>query len=227
MRFRSFESWLKAQVNRRDPVGHLAYECFKDKCCLKFLTTPAHLLDHINFRHSDGNFKEALKEIFIIWDSVFLKNITKVTPECVRVTLLTLLEPENLLKEGEQRKWIAWCPYCVDWHSHIPGNGLRAPLCTTDNPFLATGYRLKLSNKSFYGFKTSKRISNRPQISQKARFSILKRDLFTCQYCGRKAPYVELRIDHRISVKNGGLSSPENLVTSCHDCNSGKGDKNV
>ena len=58
------------------------------------------------------------------------------------------------------------------------------------------------------------------------RFEILKRDNFTCQYCGRniKEDKVKLHVDHIIPNKLGGLYSENNLVTSCEECNLGKGD---
>jgi hypothetical protein len=54
------------------------------------------------------------------------------------------------------------------------------------------------------------------------RFDIFKRDHFTCRYCGAKAPDVELEVDHVIPVNNGGTDDPENLITACVSCNSGK-----
>lgn len=56
------------------------------------------------------------------------------------------------------------------------------------------------------------------------RFQILSRDQFTCRYCGRKPPYVVLHIDHIIPYVEGGTTTPDNLVTSCSDCNCGKSD---
>jgi len=58
----------------------------------------------------------------------------------------------------------------------------------------------------------------------KLRFSILKRDNFTCQYCGRKAPNCELQIDHILPKSKGGLNKIENYRTSCAECNYGKSD---
>ena len=57
------------------------------------------------------------------------------------------------------------------------------------------------------------------------RFNVLKRDKFTCQYCGRKAPEVELQVDHVIPIEEGGTKGPENLVTACRECNWGKGNE--
>lgn len=64
----------------------------------------------------------------------------------------------------------------------------------------------------------------RKSISKKTRFEVYKRDKFTCQYCGRKAPDVILEIDHIEPVAKGGGNNILNLITNCKDCNSGKRD---
>jgi hypothetical protein len=63
----------------------------------------------------------------------------------------------------------------------------------------------------------------RKAISKKLRFEVFKRDAFTCQYCGRKAPDVVLNCDHVRPVADDGPTDILNLITSCFDCNSGKG----
>lgn len=62
-------------------------------------------------------------------------------------------------------------------------------------------------------------------ISKGLRFDIFRRDGFTCQYCGWKPPDVILEVDHIMPVSEGGGDEPENLVTSCFNCNRGKGTK--
>ncbi len=64
-------------------------------------------------------------------------------------------------------------------------------------------------------------------ISPRLRFEILKRDHFTCQYCGRKPPEVELEVDHVEPYSKTKDSSPENLITACKECNRGKRIKEV
>lgn len=64
-------------------------------------------------------------------------------------------------------------------------------------------------------------------IPSSLRFFILKRDNFTCQYCGRKAPYVELHIDHIIPWSKVKEHKIENLAVSCKDCNLGKSNKEL
>jgi hypothetical protein len=55
------------------------------------------------------------------------------------------------------------------------------------------------------------------------RFEVLKRDKFTCQYCGAGAPDVLLHIDHLMPVAEGGATEILNLVAVCVSCNLGKG----
>jgi 5-methylcytosine-specific restriction endonuclease McrA len=55
------------------------------------------------------------------------------------------------------------------------------------------------------------------------RFEVFKRDHFTCQYCGAKAPDVALECDHVRPVFHDGQNAMENLTTACRDCNAGKG----
>lgn len=61
------------------------------------------------------------------------------------------------------------------------------------------------------------------KLSKTGRFRILARDRFTCRYCGRCAPEVVLEVDHVHPRSEGGSNDEDNLVSACHDCNSGKG----
>jgi len=54
------------------------------------------------------------------------------------------------------------------------------------------------------------------------RWTILNRDKFTCQYCGRQAPDVILHVDHKIAKIVGGSDDESNLITACAACNIGK-----
>ena len=60
-----------------------------------------------------------------------------------------------------------------------------------------------------------------------ARFDIFNRDNFTCFYCGKNPQEhkISLDVDHIIPLSKGGNNSIDNLVTSCHECNSCKNDK--
>ena len=63
----------------------------------------------------------------------------------------------------------------------------------------------------------------REPVGTKLRFEVFKRDAFTCQYCGAKAPEVLLEVDHIHPVVSGGTSDLLNLITACKTCNAGKG----
>lgn len=60
-------------------------------------------------------------------------------------------------------------------------------------------------------------------LSKRTRFQVLRRDGYTCRYCGRKPPEVTLEVDHVHPVAAGGTDHPSNLVAACKDCNRGKG----
>jgi hypothetical protein len=66
-------------------------------------------------------------------------------------------------------------------------------------------------------------IPKRGKISKALRFSVLQRDGFACRYCGARPPAAVLQCDHIKPVAAGGKTKIENLITSCVDCNLGKG----
>ena len=54
--------------------------------------------------------------------------------------------------------------------------------------------------------------------------NILKRDAYTCQYCGRNGGE-RMTIDHVIPKSLGGRTVWENVVSACRGCNLKKGNK--
>lgn len=67
----------------------------------------------------------------------------------------------------------------------------------------------------------------RKKLSTSLRFEVFKRDAFTCQYCGSRAPEVVLELDHIEPISKGGSDELLNLITSCWQCNRGKGDRRL
>lgn len=59
-------------------------------------------------------------------------------------------------------------------------------------------------------------------VSKRLRFEILRRDNYTCRYCGGEPPDIKLTVDHVVPVSLGGSDEPSNLVAACKDCNAGK-----
>lgn len=65
-------------------------------------------------------------------------------------------------------------------------------------------------------------------LNKKIPFSkktVLVRDNYTCQYCGKVLTPKTCTIDHVIPVSKGGKSTYTNCVTSCKTCNNWKDDK--
>lgn len=54
------------------------------------------------------------------------------------------------------------------------------------------------------------------------RREVLKRDNYTCQYCGSTR---RLTIDHVVPRSKGGTHTWDNVVAACERCNSAKGDR--
>ena len=59
-------------------------------------------------------------------------------------------------------------------------------------------------------------------VGAKLRYEVLKRDSYTCRFCGSRAPDVFLEIDHVIPRACGGQDVASNLQVLCEECNRGK-----
>ena len=57
------------------------------------------------------------------------------------------------------------------------------------------------------------------------RRGVLKRDNFTCQYCGRTQSSSDLTLDHVLPRSRGGKNTWENVVAACKPCNHRKGNR--
>ncbi len=55
------------------------------------------------------------------------------------------------------------------------------------------------------------------------RRTVLARDHYTCQYCGKQASRKDLTVDHIQPRSRGGRTVWENVVTACRRCNGRKG----
>lgn len=59
-------------------------------------------------------------------------------------------------------------------------------------------------------------------IWAKKRFTVLERDWFRCQYCGKNGKDVTLEVDHVIPKSKWWTDELTNLITCCRECNIGK-----
>lgn len=62
-----------------------------------------------------------------------------------------------------------------------------------------------------------------PQHIRFSRGQVFMRDQHTCQYCAKTLPKQKLNIDHVVPRTQGGKTTWENVVASCHYCNRKKG----
>lgn len=75
--------------------------------------------------------------------------------------------------------------------------------------------------------------ASRHTIPVKMRHFVLKRDKYTCLYCGEKGTETRdpdgqtWHIDHLHPVSKGGINHPANLAAACSQCNFSKGNKSA
>jgi rubredoxin len=70
------------------------------------------------------------------------------------------------------------------------------------------------------------KLRERGTVAVGLRFTVFQRDGFRCRYCGVSIDDgAILHADHVIPESKGGLTTLENLVTACIDCNLGKSDR--
>lgn len=109
------------------------------------------------------------------------------------------------------------CSYCVDDFQNCSICGYKEVMERLKNGKIKN--ICKKCQETAYMFST---------IFLFQRFEVLKRDNFSCTYCGRspiKDKNVVLNIDHVEPKSKGGENTIENYTTSCFECNVGKSDK--
>ncbi len=74
---------------------------------------------------------------------------------------------------------------------------------------MALGKQNKITDKNYH-------------LWQKQRLLVLRRDCYTCHYCGNPGAN---EVDHVIARVNGGGDEMSNLVACCRQCNLKKGKK--
>jgi len=72
--------------------------------------------------------------------------------------------------------------------------------------------------------KPSRRKRNHKMINPSKR-SILVRDMYTCQYCGKKLSNTSGTRDHVFPESRGGKTTWDNMVAACKTCQHKKGNK--
>jgi 5-methylcytosine-specific restriction endonuclease McrA len=129
----------------------------------------------------------------------------------------------KLIKRGQQAK------YCsLDCNNKAKTKEREKSECLfCGQPFFVTRNRkFFCSQQCWWSYKSENSKETSRFIKLGLRFRVLSRDNFTCQYCGnspRKDDTVTLHLDHIIPFSQGGKTTFDNLITSCQECNLGKG----
>ena len=107
------------------------------------------------------------------------------------------------------------CEYC--WDTFTP-NRFNQKFCSKE-------CGIKNHNQKLAIIRDNAIIEGTSSKYLKLRFTVLRRDKFTCQYCGRTPQDgAKLQIDHIKPKSNNGEYAINNLITACFECNSGKRD---
>jgi 5-methylcytosine-specific restriction endonuclease McrA len=111
------------------------------------------------------------------------------------------------------------CPSCEQWQ-------FWAKLCGECGERFPKDYEITEPNEY-----RSPPTTWRDRLSRKLLLSVYKRDDYICQYCARQcydswvSDPKQLTIDHLLPHSGGGSNDIDNLITSCRECNSVKGNK--
>ena len=133
------------------------------------------------------------------------------------IGFIVWIPPENGENDPEEGEWGLW-------HINNNDNGY----VDYDRGYGPSFWTLPLDENKF-GDICKKYIPKirKLTIPNNLRFKIFKRDEFKCQYCGKGVKEgVILEVDHIIPKSKGGNDTEDNLITSCKECNRGKG-KNI
>ncbi len=69
---------------------------------------------------------------------------------------------------------------------------------------------------------TTRRERAKARELRKSRWWQRKTSSGKCYFCGRKTAFKNLTMDHLVPLARGGLSTKDNLVPCCKDCNNKK-----
>lgn len=114
---------------------------------------------------------------------------------------------------------------CVATYTSPQGRNRYSKKAVCSIDIVPARYELLMQKIAEQNSEVMRRKRERSLMTNKLRYSILKRDGFKCQLCGRTAnDDVKLHIDHILPVSKGGKTEPSNLRVLCDACNLGKSD---
>lgn len=132
----------------------------------------------------------------------------------------------RLFKEKKLRPITDSTVVCMATYSSPKGRNNYSRTAMYDIRMLPQRDRAIKAKQIQQNSEEARRKRERALMTDKLRYSILKRDGFRCRICGRSAADgVKLHVDHIIPVSKGGKTVPNNLRTLCETCNWGKSDE--
>lgn len=84
---------------------------------------------------------------------------------------------------------------------------------------ITTGRRCEACEREHERRRGTRQARGYTQCYQVLRLAVLRRDNYTCRYCGGAASTT----DHVVPLASGGMNTESNLVASCLTCNAKKG----
>ncbi|MDI3317738.1 MAG: HNH endonuclease signature motif containing protein [Bacillota bacterium] len=100
----------------------------------------------------------------------------------------------------------------------LTSDGLKLDPCSRSTAL----QEVRLGRARWRGRSTIQLVYN-PFVARRIRKQVLKRDHHRCAWCGGHGD----TIDHLLPWSQGGLTTPDNCVCSCQECNGRRGDRSV
>ena len=156
--------------------------------------------------------------------SVLKSTATKESVKGLKISFSKYIELETALFEIKQlHPVIESKVVCMATYSSPQGRNKYSRMATCDIRILPRRNEAMKAKQIYQNSEAERRKRERALMTDKLRYSILKRDGFKCKICGRTADEgVKLHVDHIIPVSKGGKTVPSNLRTLCEACNLGK-----
>jgi 5-methylcytosine-specific restriction endonuclease McrA len=149
------------------------------------------------------------KDVLVLnkaWQPINIKNVYN----CVKDVLKgRALFADDTYTTYDFITWIEYSNMCYE-----EDNTLLHFRLNEDNVFLVPEV-LKMETPHYSSYRA-------PRLSK---INVLRRDHFTCQYCGKTGSKDSMNVDHVIPKSHGGKGTWMNLVASCKTCNHEKADR--
>lgn len=159
--------------------------------------------------------------------SCLKSEITEEEARRLHISYVKYIEIEKKLFQKQQLKTVLDCTIaCIALYTSPKGRNHYSKKMEYKIDIVPKRYAILQRRRATQNSEEMRRKRARSQMTDKLRYSILKRDGKKCKICGRSAADgVKLHVDHIVPVSKGGETVPSNLQTLCETCNWGKSDE--